>query len=351
MFKILFLLCLLLNPLWATVKISAHFSEAANYYEILDHLSQWFPGFTDDEYLKYFDQNKLLRPQDREFFSKYRLIRKKYYSDPDQKEKDPLKNRNGFFATIGSKQDQFADHFYAASSLKEALQSFSKTGTKDEVIFLEKFYENFKDRINPLLIEGKKLETKVVSINQYFMQGNVQRFLSQMQNFYQLTGDAIFKINYIWWPPIQRHYANSAGDFLIVRESPTVHANKLNQDIIVHELNHSLSAKMALNKKTEFTKQFLSKCSVQNKMRKLEILEEPLAVAIAQIEFVSQVDPINFVYAEKLYNNPWNSHYGKVLAPLVKKAFTSGEQLNADFISQASFLCDELLQVASKISK
>ena len=86
----------------AEVTINVVARPAASIFEIMDNVSFWYPGFNDTEYREYWVKNWPLTNRDKKLFGQYKAIREKYYNDPDQDEKDPLKNRNGFFSTLGS---------------------------------------------------------------------------------------------------------------------------------------------------------------------------------------------------------------------------------------------------------
>ncbi|MGK5087555.1 hypothetical protein WDW86_08350 [Bdellovibrionota bacterium FG-2] len=107
----------------AEVKLQAVYHEASNVFEIMDNVSNWWPGFCDEEYQKYWQKTFGLSEQDKVFFEGYRKIREKHYADPDQAEKDPLKNRNGLCATLGSvTADPIAEAFYSSDSLEAAYE-------------------------------------------------------------------------------------------------------------------------------------------------------------------------------------------------------------------------------------
>ena len=96
---LIFVVLLLSSVSQANVKISVEYSESANYFDMMDNVSNWWDGFTDIEYSKeWIKRFGAFSPEDLKMFETYGAIRQNYYHDPDQKEKDPSKNRNGFFA-------------------------------------------------------------------------------------------------------------------------------------------------------------------------------------------------------------------------------------------------------------
>jgi len=101
--RILILGLLLIISVFAQGKttVEGRYSESANIFAIMDHVSNWWPGFTEDVYQNYWKNRFRLSEEDLKRFKEYEALRWRYYNDPDQQGKDPLKNRNGFFAMPG----------------------------------------------------------------------------------------------------------------------------------------------------------------------------------------------------------------------------------------------------------
>ena len=96
----------------------------------------WWEGFTEAEYKKYWVIRFGISTNDDVLFGQYVKLRWKYYNDPDQKPKDPLKNRNWPFSTIGSvTSDPLAESFYSSNSLDESYIKLKGLVSK-ELIYL-----------------------------------------------------------------------------------------------------------------------------------------------------------------------------------------------------------------------
>ncbi len=160
------LVFILFSPLaFAGVQIEVTYLEPADIFDIMDNVSQWWPGFTEIEYQKHWEKKFGSNVKDKELLKKYGSFREKYYDDPDQKEKDPLKNRNGFFSTLGAiNADPVAEAFYSSNSVTEAYGKLRKTITSDEIGFLKGFYKHFESRYSQLTDESKKGFPKAVAL-------------------------------------------------------------------------------------------------------------------------------------------------------------------------------------------
>lgn len=352
MLKILIIFILLTQVCWAKIQISITSSEAANSFEILDNLSQWYPGFNTSVYNDYWKQHKLTNSEDAKFFKQYKALREKYFHDPDQSQKDPLKNRNGFFSTLGSKQgDPLAYAFYRSSSLESGLKEASQFISREEADFLKSFYLHFQKRLKPLIAETTAFKPMMEELANSFQKPPTQEYLGKLQKFYGISQDLEYLVVFVWWPPIADTRGDPAGDFLILKQHPIKHQKTFNADIVMHEVAHSLSSRMPFERKQLLTKTFLEICPVQTQLKKLLILEEPLAVAAGQILFTQQVYPDSYKFAVKWYNNSWNSLFGKLISPVVKQYLDHGKKLDQKLIKDCAFLCKELTQTFQQLGK
>ena len=137
--KLLVLTIFFATTVHAKVKIVVEYSEASNYFDIMDNVSNWWDGFTEIEYSKEWEKRNGSNSElDIQFFSKYKELREKFYDDPDQKEKDPLKNRNGFFSMQSSATaDPIAEAFYSSQTMDDAYQKLEAKLSKDDISFLK----------------------------------------------------------------------------------------------------------------------------------------------------------------------------------------------------------------------
>lgn len=336
----------------ASVEIEFAYSESANIFDLMDNVSNWWPGFTDPEYQEYWKKNIGLSDADLDVFKKYKVFRQKYYNDPDQTPNDPKNNRNGFFSTVGALYaDPVAEAFYSSDTLEEAYIKLKDLITNDELSFLRDFYITFENKFRPLVVESKKVFPSILQKAEANLKGEkVRDYINKVRRFYSVKEDLKYRVLYVWWPPKKWTNAVPVGPFLVMRYNPEKHAKNNDSEIVVHEIIHTISSYQSLEQKRELTDQFLKVCPVENQLRRYQILEEPMAVVFGQIIFNRKFRDPNFSISEKLYNNKWITTYSRLVYDPLAQSFEKNETINDSFIDQASIICSDLLE-ASKLLK
>ncbi len=326
------------------ITIQVEYSKSADVFELMDNISNWWPGFTEEEYEKFWKKNFKTQPEDKAFFQKYTALREKYYNNPDQKEKNPLKNRNGFFSNSGSLgADPYAEAFYSSNSLEEAYDKLRKKISPEDLEFVKKFYQHFQIRYESLIKDDQKaFEGSIAIVKKVFEKNGVQKYFENVVKFYNANGNLQYRVLYTWWPPIDRTNASPTGQYLIMRNHPIKHKDRNDSDIVAHEIIHTISTNQPLEQKIKLTKSFLDRCPVQDKLKKLVVLEEPLAVAFGQLLFNEKFNSRNFSLSDNLYNNPWINTYSRLIFLPLKDRFEKNENINQGFINEASKLCLDL---------
>lgn len=338
-------------PTHAAVKIQIAYSEAANVFDVMDNVSNWWPGFCEEEYQKYWDNKFPLTQKDRDLFEKYRSIRERYYNDPDQAEKDPLKNRNGIFATLGAiTADPVAEAFYSADTLDGAFEKLATTVKPDELDFLRGFYSAFAGRYKILLDESKPFKEVAEQITKTLQKPGLNGYFEKVARFYRVTADLSYRVLYVWWPPIDRTNASPTGKFLLMRYHPVKHLQdaKIDSEIVFHEVVHTISARQDLAQKQALTKEFIATCDTQGKIKRMNVLEEPLAVAFGQSLFLQQFDPTRYNYGSNWYSEKWTNLFSKLIYPTVKEEFEAGRTITDGLVQKAGKHCKEVLTVVEK---
>lgn len=331
-----------------SIQIKVEYSMSADVFELMDNVSNWWPGFTEDEYQKYWNKQVKSDPKDIGIFKKYVSIRKKYYNDPDQKEKNPLNNRNGFFANSGSiKADPYAEAFYSSNTLDEAFTKLEKKLSDAELSFVKSFYKHFETRYKPIVQnDEKEFSGSIELVRRVFEQQGIDDFFNKIVKFYNSKETLTYRVLYTWWPPISRTNASPTGQYLIMRNNPVTHKNRNDSEIIAHEIIHAISTNQPLEQKKILTETFLKKCPVQDKLRKLVIFEEPLAVVFGQLLFLEKFRPEQLSLSENLYNDPWINTFARILFFPLKTRFEKGETINQGIVTESAELCFDLYQTA-----
>ena len=336
----------------STMKIQVEYSESADTFELLDNSSNWWPDFVDPEYHSFWQRNFGLTKSEKNLFEKYKKIRKKYYNDPDQDEKNPLKNRNGFFSTLGSiTADPFAEAFYSSNTLKESYQKLSKILSAEELKFVEGFFENFRSKIESTIAKNKTgFEKSIELTKKSTSKDGVEAYFTKVSNFYNVKTDLNYRVLFVWMPPVKRSHATPTGQYLVIRSNPDVHKETDFSEIVAHEIVHVISSFQSLEQKKILTEKFLSLCplgaKISPKLKKYVILEEPLAVNLGQLFYSEKFQDKKMELSDNLYNNPWINTFARIIYSPLKKRFEKGERLDQGFVDDAGKLCNDLYQAA-----
>ena len=337
----------------AKVKIEVQYSYSANFFDLMDNVSNWWEGFTEAEYQTEW-QKKIssLTEKDKKYFDQYRNLRQNYYNDPDQKEKDPLINRNGFFSRVGAvTADPVAEVFYDSQTMEESLRNLSKLLKPEEVEFLRGFYSHFEKRAALFLKESEAFKKILPSLRKSLSGSQVEKYFSDVAAFYEVQPQLVYKVLFVWFPPIKRSTASPTGKYLIMRYNPVedLEMAKSDSDIAFHEVVHAISSQQPLEQKQKITQEFLKICPVKDRLKPLTILEEPLAVVFGQAIYLEKFNPQKLDLSKSLYNNPWISTYAKLLLPLLKVEVKTKKTINSGVIQKAASICKELVLASEKI--
>ena len=186
----------------AGVKIEVQYSYSADLFDLMDNVSNWWEGFTEPEYqVEWQKRIGLLTEDDKKYFLRYQEVRQHYYNDPDQKEKDPLKNRNGFFSRLGAiTADPFAEAFYDSLTLDESFNKLSKLVKTEELNFLKEFYGHFENKAKVLLDESAAFKRIIPHLKKSLSGHNVEKYFSDVASFYGVSPKLTYRVLFVWFP-------------------------------------------------------------------------------------------------------------------------------------------------------
>ena len=329
----------------AITTVDVVYSETANLFQILDCVSQWWNDSCGDEgaYRKEWVNHSKLTDADLDLLKKYSTLREKYYKNEDSAEKDPSKNRNGLFATTGAiSADPIALAFYRAHDVEAALINLEPVVSKEDRVFLRLFYKHFKNGANFFLRESTAFAPLAQRVNAQLKDGQYLAFLDKVKQFYGVSFDLNYKALYIWWPLPNRDYAYAVGDQLVLSKNPKAQLSWPDEDVIFHEIVHTISARQSFKQKQALTQAFLDECKIDLKEKKNNIWEEPMAVAIGQMLFLKRFNPDRFKKETNWYRNAWVNKFSQAVFPLVEKAFAKNKILDVDFARAAGRACKGL---------
>ena len=339
------------KPAFGSVKIQVAYSESANIFDIMDNVSNWFPGFCEETYQEYWNKKYPLSSKDSELFAKYKSIRERYYNDPDQLERDPLKNRNGMFALLSTiTADPLGEAFYSSETLDEAFVKLVNIIKSEEIDFLKGFYSTFADRYKPILSESDPFRQVANQVSKSIVKQKIASYFKKVSSYFKVKANMEYRVLFTWWPPNNRSNASPTGSFLIMRYNPVtdLESAKSSTDIIFHEIVHTISARQDLAQKQTLTKEFVTLCDTKGAIKKLTLLEEPLAVVIGQALFLQTFQPKNYNYDSNWYNEKWVNLFSKLIYQDVKDEFNAGRTISDGLIPRVAKRCKEVLAVVGK---
>ncbi len=331
----------------ASVSFKASYRESTNRFQILDCVAQWWDYCMDDgeyraEWIRRFGP---LDNTDLELFSQYKQIRESYMASSNESS-DPLFRKDGLFARNSTKtEDPFATIFYSSENESQSYKKLTALISPSELAWLKAFYAHFEPRTSVLLAESKTpFEKWVKKLNSDLSDPDYPGFFEKLLYFYNVSTNINYEVLITWWPPINRNMASPTDTYLVFQKNPIKHMSENDLPIVFHEVVHTLSSRQSLQQKQELTKNFLNICPVKDRLKRGNILEEPLAVALGQIAFLDQFFPAELHFEESFYNNPWISSYGKAIYPVLKSEINSGKTITDGFILKAADQCKEFVQ-------
>ncbi|MDO9183062.1 MAG: hypothetical protein Q7U04_11670, partial [Bacteriovorax sp.] len=359
MIKKIFLFLLLLFPLLGeagSISISAKYSEAANTFVIMDCLSGWWDKtFCQDdggEFQKYWAKRFGLTSEDRDLFKQYDVVRQKYYKGLGLPKDDIGPFKDGLFSKrSGITEDQIAPSFYSSDTLEQSYGKLEKVIKQEDLVFLKSFHKHFKVNYQILLSESEPFRNKTKELNRKLQDKKYADFFAKISRYYSVAENMKYEVLYTWFPPLDRDSASPTNSFLVFQQHPIKHIDSDDEDIVFHEIIHTISARQPQKQKEEISKTFLEACpNIKEKFIGLyrgRVLEEPMAVTIGQIIFLKKFFPKRLKWDSKLYNNPWISEFAKLIYPVIESELDQNNIFSVETGKKLGFLCNEFFQASN----
>lgn len=334
------------GPAFSKVSISAHYREPANSFDIVDCVSKWWDGtFCNDEgaYQKEWENRFGISDEDRNLFKKYDSFRRKYFHGMGLPNVETNIADGLFSKRRAIDEDPVAPAFYSSQTLEEAYTKLSKITSKEDLDLLRSIHAHFKPQLQVLLGESRQFQVKAEKLNRRLQDIRYQKFFTDIARYYETKLDIHYEVLFSWWPPVERDNASPTDRFLILRKNPLKHINWSEEDIVFHEIVHTISARQPQENKERHSNDFLKICPINGRLPVGQILEEVLAVAIGQIYFLNRFDPKSLVWESKLYSKPWVSSFAKIVYPVLRDEIESGKIFTSETAVKLGKLCAEYL--------
>ncbi|MES2801348.1 MAG: hypothetical protein V4654_02550 [Bdellovibrionota bacterium] len=342
----------------STVTITAKYREAANIFTIMDCASGWWDKsfcYDDGQIQEEFKTRFGISDQDKTLFKKYDELRKKYYRGLGAPKEDTGPYSDGIFAKkSGIKEDLIAPAFYSSDKLDEALLKLKSVLSADDLDFLKSFYITFEPKYKTFLEESVPFKAAAAKLNKILSDKRFQKFYAKILDYYSVSEDLNYVVLFTWFPPLDHDSASPSDQFLILQKNPKKHIDWTDDDVVFHEIVHTVSARQPLKQKEDISKVFLKYCPIENKFGKYKntkALEEPMAVVIGQILFLKEFFPNRVRIDTKLYNDPWVSSFSKIIYPTIENDFKNNKKFSENTGEALGRLCEESFKAAKIIMK
>lgn len=307
-------------------RVEVRYREAADVFEILDHVSDWWPGYLEPEYRRAWADSVGFRRGDEEMFARYKAVRERYFDRSGQGGDTPWREGSGLFtdrAVLAA--DPVGAAFYASETVDEALRRLAPVVAPGDVVFLRRFYAHFRGRWQPLVARTRALTaaSRAATAGTLASAG-VDEYLSQVGALFGSTAPEPFTALYVWWPESARNAASPSGRFLVLRVRPRPGETVNSADVVAHEAIHVLLALQPDEQKQRWSGAVLDRCQPSAAMRRLTLLEEPIATALGNIEFRRRFQPQRFSWGRQWYGDPWADMLARLLHPALTTALPIG---------------------------
>jgi hypothetical protein len=331
----------------AGAPVAVAYREPADRFEILDNVSAWWPGYTDDTYREYWvggggSASPGLSADDETLFERYAEIRTRYFDRSGQEDEDPRTSVSGLFTDRRAlSADPLAFAFYRSESMDEAFERAAGVVEPGELEFLRKCFEHFAARLDPLVAETRQsVAASLARTRKTLEDERVRAYVDDIRAFFGVEDALEFTALYVWWPDAERIQANPNGPYLLLRVRPNAGETIDSADVVVHEAVHVLSALQPVAQKRATSDALLAASpDMLDGTARLEVLEEPLATVLGNMEFRRRFDPKRFSWGRQWYGKSGVDLSARVLYPAVMDALANGGRVGGAFTKDAAALC------------
>lgn len=326
------------------------YREPANIFNLMDNTSLWLKDFCKKEYNTYWKEKNGINKKDQEFFKKYQKLRQKYNYHGGQDAKLAKESKTLFIAVEDLGRDRIGQAFYGVETMEEAYLKLSSFMTADEIKFLQEFYAHFQKGYAPILEESKKLVAPIKAFTAILNDKKIDEYLRKVTRFLNASLGKHYTVLYTWFPLKDESSAFPEGEFIVMQCAPDIAVDRMpGPDIVLFSIIHTISAHQPLEQKQHLSEVFLKKFRGMNKIKRMDVLEQPLAVILGGILYLKKFNPTRY-QKEKYYvhwfNQVWTNTIAKLWTPLVEEAFDKGDIINPSLIETMADIAEELYKVS-----
>jgi hypothetical protein len=293
------------------------YSQAADVFNIIDHLSQ--RNATDDSRViyKYWTSKFPLSSEDNDQLDNFKKIRSRFVS------------KNGEF-------DAFSIAFYRANSVDEAMKNLKKVIKKEELKTIVKVLRHFRVNASKLIGQSQGFKGKIVQLDKGFKKKKVYKAYDKAFKFFGLKKNYKTKVYFLWWPEDRKAKIDIIQNIVYVKIHPLNDLEKLlTSRFMLDTMVKSLFSSLPKVHKDNFEKTVFDSCEKEN-------FYTVLSYSMGEL-------PFQKLTKKKKYN-PFVSHFDKkkdnVKAILFSELYESETKLRkkffGEFPNKIRFLCEQL---------
>ncbi|MEA9562756.1 MULTISPECIES: hypothetical protein [unclassified Xanthomonas] len=274
-------------PTPPSTQVQVGYSEATDLFNLLDNLSDWLPGFTVPVYRSYMEAHGGLDQADLAALAAYAEFRRR---TSGLAKDDTLEVVDRVFAPDATREaDPFSRHFLGDAGFEASANAAIAEQSADDQKLLRAYFARFVPRASRLIAVAPRFEHQMRVLREELSNPAVSRLASQMRDFFAVPDPPAFEARFVWWPEMDTTQAKVRGRTMLLysqHDAPTGTASMDWTPILLHELNHYLSAGQPAARKRMLAANFLRLCpSAANLRNPLNALEEPLAIYWGQYRF------------------------------------------------------------------
>jgi hypothetical protein len=321
--------------------LAVAYREPADVFEILDNVSNWWPGYTDDLYRAYWRDSVGFTRGDSVSFAQYAALRTRYFRKDGQGNSTPRRDGSGLFTDrVALDADPVADAFYRSETMEMAFARVQQVVNANDLRALRQFYERFAARVAPLVAQTRQRTeaSRALTARTLALDG-IAPYVAQVGRLFGVRDTVSFTALYVWWPDTSRSQATPNGRHLIMRVRPAADDTVNSADVVMHEAVHVLSALAGESQKQLLSGAILDRCTVPASVRRLVVVEEGIATALGNIEFRRRFMPQRFAWSRRWYGDDWVDLSARLLYPMLTLALAEGKPLGATFGRDAGAMC------------
>ncbi|MCK0127820.1 hypothetical protein [Erythrobacter sp. F6033] len=335
--------------------MSIEYSETADLFSMMDHVSGWWDGFTHPRYRSEWETRFGWSEDDQQWADRYREYRRRTYQGETQSG-DIATSPNGLFAsseTDSAGSDPLAAFMLAQPDIETALREFERSLGRKDAAMLRGFYNHFRPKWRELLAESRVLVPHAQALSALLEQANLQPFITRVSRFYQAPIDGEFRVLFTRFPTgTESSAAVIEGKTLLLHSPVNLAFDQGDWDtIVMHELVHYISSRQPDSAKRDMSDRFLARCSIPQGGQRYWMIEEPLAVAVGQAAYSHFVngEPLN--RKSNWYSVPWVDLIARSLEVSVIQALEAEVTLaETSIVEEATNRCRDLATLISPAS-